>query len=96
MEGIHERKMFMGRKEWRVVTVYNREGKEEVLKQLGEVVEEGTKGNLLISGDFNARVVIKGGGSRIWDVQEGKERASKDKTVNRQGKLLVKYLEERG
>lgn len=65
MEGIQERRLFMEREEWRVVTVYNREGREEVSKQLGEVVEEGREGNLLIGGDFNARVGIKGRGSRI-------------------------------
>lgn len=65
MKGIQERKIVMGREEWRVVTVYNRERREEVLKQLGEVIEEGREGNLLIGGNFNARVDIKEGGSHI-------------------------------
>lgn len=95
VEDIQERKIYMGREEWRIMTVYNREGEEKVLKQIGEVVGEGREGNLLIDGDFNARVGIRGGGS-IWDIQDGKERTSRDKIENRQEKLLVKFIEEKG
>lgn len=81
-EGIQERRIKVEKEKWRIISVYNREGKKEKLEQLRE--------------NFNARIGERGG----W--QEGEEdrieegRKSKDDKVNREGKELIKMIEERG
>ncbi|KYN04775.1 hypothetical protein ALC62_04348 [Cyphomyrmex costatus] len=95
-EGIQERRIKVEKEKWRIISVYNREGKKEKLEQLKEMIREEEEGNLIIAGDFNAR--IGGGGGweedEIDKIEEG--RKSKDCKVNKEGKELIKMIEERG
>lgn len=79
--------------------MYNREGRREGLERVNEGIREGEEGNLVIAGDFNARTGEEGG----WNDQEGTEEAeeggkrrSKDEVINKQGRELMRMLEERG
>lgn len=45
-----------------------------------------------IGGDFNARTGVKGGWTRKEELEEeGKERRSKDKKINGEGRKLIDY-----
>ncbi|XP_018399192.1 PREDICTED: golgin subfamily A member 6-like protein 22, partial [Cyphomyrmex costatus] len=70
--------------------------RKEKLEQLKEMIREEEEDNLIIAGDFNAR--IGGGGGweedEIDKIEEG--RKSKDCKVNKEGKELIKMIEERG
>lgn len=57
----------------------------------------------IIGGDFNARTGEEGGGvgserENKWGTRKerGNTKRSKDKKVNKEGKMLVEFLEERG
>jgi hypothetical protein len=95
-EGIQERRVKIKGEWWRVVTVYNRGGGEEVVKNIEEVVREGEEEKLLLGGDFNARIGRKGGMGALRE--EGKEpmRESKDGIENKQGRKLLEVVEDRG
>lgn len=49
----------------------------------------------IIGGDWNARTGEEGGPINE-DLGKGKNRRSNDKTINMEGRILLKYLEERG
>lgn len=52
---------------------------------------------LLVGGDFNARTGSGGGPIREEEVRERNEiKSSVDKVVNREGRILISRLEERG
>jgi len=76
----------------------------EILKKLERWVEGKEEGVLyMIGGDFNARIGEKGGGiileggSDKERENEGKRnRISKNKKMNKEGRVLVEFLEERG
>lgn len=82
--------------EWRIISVYNRMGKREYLKNLEEIMERGGWRKLITGKDFNARTAEQG--SIAWNENEGEEdkRFSKDKIINKQGKDLLEYIEETG
>lgn len=73
-------------------------GKREYLKNLEEVIEEGGPRKKIIGGDFNARTAERG--SITWNENENEEeeerRYSKDKTINKQGKDFLAFIEELG
>lgn len=73
-------------------------GKREYLKNLEEVIEEGGPRKKIIGGDFNARTAERG--SITWNENENEEeeerRYSKDKTINKQGKDFLAFVEELG
>ncbi|KAK2574800.1 hypothetical protein KPH14_012991, partial [Odynerus spinipes] len=93
-DGIVERTMeYMG-KEWRVFVLYSHEIKE-TLDKLSVAMEERDEKMLIIGGDWNARTGVEGGNALEEIGKEG-GRLSKDKVINRQGSLLVEYLEEKG
>lgn len=82
--------------EWRVISVYNRMGKRDYLKNIEEVIEKGGWKKILIGGDFNAKTAEQG--SLAWYENEVEEerRSSKDKTINKQGKDFLTFIEEMG
>ncbi|EZA49489.1 hypothetical protein X777_12283 [Ooceraea biroi] len=96
-EGLMVGKIRCGRERWRVVGVYVNGDIEEKLERLEEWVEgkeEGVK--TIIGRDFNART---GGEGRIMMGEEEKEgggRKSRDGKVNREGRILLNFLEEKG
>ncbi|XP_024893159.1 golgin subfamily A member 6-like protein 2, partial [Temnothorax curvispinosus] len=84
---------------WSIIGVYaKKEGMEENVQELGDRMEKKEEGRYtIIGGDFNARTGQEGG--RIEEEEGGglgEGRRSKDKKVDREGRLLVKSLEERG
>ncbi|XP_018405647.1 PREDICTED: golgin subfamily A member 6-like protein 6 [Cyphomyrmex costatus] len=97
-QGMQERVVSLDGETWRMVTVYNREGKKELLEKIKEEIKEEEEERLMIVGDFNARIGRKGG----WEEGEEdgnerrEERYSKDEVVNSQGKELIEVIEERG
>lgn len=100
-EGMIVGRVRQGKERWRKVGVYVSEGIEralQVLEKWTDIGEEGVK--TLIGGDFNARTGREGG--RVEMEEEGREREgegkrrSKDGKMNKEGKRLVKFLEEIG
>ena len=97
-QGIQERVIKLDRENWRVVIVYNREGKKEWLEKMKKEIKEEEEEKLIILGDFNARIGRKGS----WEEGEedrrerSEERNSKDEVVNSQGRGLIELIEERG
>jgi len=78
------------------------EGEDGVYKRkYGERFGEGKRGSggekgrkgVDSGGDFNMRTRERGA---LEDGQEGRERVSKDKVVNRLGVKLMKWVEEKG
>ena len=97
-QGIQERMIKLDGENWRVVIVYNREGKKEGLEKMKKEIKEEEEEKLIILGDFNARIGRKGS----WEEGEedrrerSEERNSKDEVVNSQGRGLIELIEERG
>jgi len=90
---------------WRIIGVYARQGVGEVLQGVGSWIEERESGwSTIIGGDFNnartgeigAGIELEDGGKEREEEREERERKSKDKRINREGRILVDFLEERG
>ncbi|XP_067217103.1 LINE-1 retrotransposable element ORF2 protein [Linepithema humile] len=77
---------------------------EEMLQSMEQWVgEKEVEVSTIIGGDFNARTGEEGGGIEIGKEGEegggkgeGRRRKSKDRKMNREGKVMVEFLEERG
>lgn len=71
---------------------------ERKLKGIKEWMEEREEGRRTIIGrDFNARIGEEGGWREEGEREkEGKERRSKDKNVNGEGRKLLQAIEETG
>lgn len=69
---------------------------KEKIEKIKERIEKYDEGEMVvIGGDFNARTRIEGG--RNWGKErENEERKSKDKVINKEGKVLIRNLEEMG
>lgn len=94
-EGIMGKVMKLGEEKWRLIGVYVREdieGRMEFLRRWMEEQDGGMK--TIIGRDFNARTGEKGGGIRGDGEEE--ERKSKDKRINKEGKIMIEKLEEVG
>lgn len=81
-------------KKLRIVTLYSQDIKEtfeDILEDIKEEEEE----HLILGGDFNARTGSKGG-PRTGDRKEEEERKSVDKVINKEGRILLEKLGERG
>lgn len=78
---------------WKVVTVYNRNGSAETLAQLDELIDEESEGRLIMGGDWNARIGEEGS---VEEDGEDRKRSSKDKVLNREGRLLITLTQKRG
>ena len=94
-ERIAEVRIKVGGRDWRVLTVYSQKI-EETMREIAEGIEEEKEEALLIGGNFNARVGEEGGPFREIASENGRERKSKDKIVNREGRMLVEKVNERG
>jgi len=95
-EVVESRLEYNGNK-WRIITLYSQKMKD-TMETLREKVEEEDEEWLLIGGDFNARTGSRGG--PIHDEEEDEKRTetrkSVDKVVNREGRILIDIIEERG
>ncbi|XP_071577594.1 uncharacterized protein [Temnothorax nylanderi] len=97
-EGKLEVKIRVGKETWRIIGIYVNKDIDKKLEGLKECMEKGDMGiKTIIGGDFNARTGEEGG----WEEEtegRGKERGrkSKDKKVNKDGRTLLEFIEERG
>lgn len=82
------------RNRWRMLTVYS-QNVEENLKVIMEEIQENEENYLIIGGDLNARTGNEGGpigrGERKEEI-----RRSKDRIINREGRILINKIKERG
>ncbi|XP_043603168.1 uncharacterized protein LOC122576640 [Bombus pyrosoma] len=76
------------------MVVYNQDTKG-TWKEIEERVAGREEEVMIIGGDCNARTGEEGGPINK-DLRKEKSRRSKDKTINMEGRTLLKYLEERG
>ncbi|XP_025267961.1 golgin subfamily A member 6-like protein 6 [Camponotus floridanus] len=80
---------------WKIISIYNREGKKKSLEELEEIIEGDGWKKMIVGGDFNARTAEKG--EIVWDgEEEGSRRYSKDKIMNKQGIDLLEKIEKLG
>ncbi|XP_043603193.1 uncharacterized protein LOC122576655, partial [Bombus pyrosoma] len=75
------------------MVVYNQDTKR-TWKEIEERVDRREE-EMIIGGDWNARTGEEGGPINE-DLGKDKSRRSKDKTINMEGRTLLKYMEERG
>ncbi|XP_025997477.2 golgin subfamily A member 6-like protein 6 [Solenopsis invicta] len=80
---------------WRIVTLYSQKI-EETVETLTEQIPEEEENYLLIGGDFNARTGNKGGPIEEEGEERSEIRRSIDKVSNREGRILLNKIEERG
>ncbi|XP_039304823.1 golgin subfamily A member 6-like protein 22 [Solenopsis invicta] len=80
---------------WRIVTLYSQKI-EETVETLTEQIPEEEENYLLIEGDFNARTGNKGGPIEEEGEERSEIRRSIDKVSNREGRILLNKIEERG
>ena len=80
---------------WKIFVIYS-QNVEEIMESIKETMPEEEEDYVLIGGDFNARTGNEGG-PIVYDEEKGEEkRKSKDKIINREGKILLNKLQERG
>ena len=84
----------IGIKEWLVAVMYMREGRRQVRASLKEETEALSGRRLMIGGDFNCRIVERGG--RKTDIEGNERRTSKDKICNEEGNEMLKWMDETG
>ncbi|XP_024890816.1 golgin subfamily A member 6-like protein 1 [Temnothorax curvispinosus] len=93
-----ECKIRIGEEIWRIIGLYVNNDIDRKLEGLKDKTEEEEKRvRTIIGGDFNART----GEERGWEEEdeervEGGGRRSKDKKINRDGRKLLEFIEERG
>jgi len=61
-----------------------------------EEIEEEKEGYLIIGGDYNARTGNEGGPIVIDKKKEEETRRSRDRVINREGRMMINKLKERG
>jgi len=98
IEGIITTRIRIKGEQWRILGVYINGDMEEKWTRIRDWVEERKVGmRMIMGGDFNARTGELGG---WWEGKDerGKEegRKSRDKKINREGRVLVEKLEEIG
>ncbi|XP_071648500.1 uncharacterized protein [Temnothorax longispinosus] len=93
-----EVKLRIGEEIWKIIGIYVNKDIDKKLEGLNDCIEEEKIGvRTIIRGDFNARTGDEGGREEE-DEESGKERGrnSKDKKVNKDGRTLLEFIEERG
>lgn len=98
-EGIVMGYVIQGREKWRIVGVDVSGDIERKLREVKRRMEDKGEGvKTILGNDFNARTGEEGGGAVEGEemVEEGRGRRSKDKRVDREGRILIEFVEERG
>ncbi|XP_024884283.1 trichohyalin-like [Temnothorax curvispinosus] len=96
-EGKIEGKIRIGEEVWRIIGIYVNNNIDEKLEGLKERTEEGEKGvRTIIGGDFNARTGEEEGWEEETERRVERGRKSKDKKINKEGRKLLEFIEERG
>ena len=83
------------KKNRRIVTVYSQNTKE-IMQTITDGIEEREDGRLILGGDFNTRVGEQEGPFKEMMTEEKEERRSKDNNMNREGRILIERLRDRG
>ncbi|XP_043604622.1 uncharacterized protein LOC122577397, partial [Bombus pyrosoma] len=89
-----ERKIAYKDKTFRIIVVYNQDTKG-TWKEIEERVDGREEEVMIVGGDWNARTGEEGG-QVSEDIGKERGRRSKDKKINAEGRILLRYLEERG
>ncbi|XP_043604821.1 uncharacterized protein LOC122577561 [Bombus pyrosoma] len=87
-----ERKIAYKDKTFRIIVVYNQDTKG-TWKEIEERVDGREEEVMIVGGDWNARTGEEGGQVNE-DIEKEKDRRSKDKKINAEGRTLLRY--ERG
>lgn len=82
---------------WNIITVYS-QNIEETMEIITEYIQEEKEEHLVIGGDYNARTGNRGGPIREdkEKEKEGESRNSRDKMINKERRVLINKIEERG
>ncbi|KMQ83481.1 hypothetical protein RF55_19927, partial [Lasius niger] len=98
-EGMVTNTLKVGEDKWRIVGVYVRKNMERKLTRLRRWMagNEKEEVKVMIGGDFNARTGEEGGRVSFEEEERDQgERRSRDKKINKEGKMLIRELEEMG
>jgi hypothetical protein len=88
-----ERKVHIGNKWWKIMTIYSKEMKTR--RRVEDARKENRENCMLLGGNFNGRVGERG--TRNWEEKrENGKRKSKDKMENAKRKRLMERIEENG
>lgn len=93
MKGLYERNIIVGSCKLKIVAVYVNKNLNEVCKEINQRVYENEYEAVIIGGDWNARIGNLNGYS-INENGECEERKSKDTLINREGREMMKWIEE--
>jgi hypothetical protein len=93
-EGCIERKVHIGNKWWKIMTIYSKEMKT-TRRRVEDAMKENREDCILLGGDFNGEIGERG--ARNWEEEIGDgKRKSKDKMENVEGKRPMEWIEENG
>jgi hypothetical protein len=93
-EGCMERKVHIGNKWWKIMTIYSKEMKT-TRRRVEDAMKENREDCILLGGDFNGEIGERG--ARNWEEERGDgKRKSKDKMENAEGKRPMEWIEENG
>jgi hypothetical protein len=86
-EGFMERKVYIGNKWWKIMTIYSKNMKT-TRRHIEDAMKENREDRILLGRDFNGK--IGGRGARNWEEERGDgKRKSKDKGENAEEKRLM-------
>lgn len=69
---------------------------EKVMEAIATDQQEREEATLLIGGDFNARIEEEGGPFGKMRLTHSDERRLRDKTINKEGRILIERVKENG
>lgn len=82
-------------KRWRIIGIYaEKDDMERILGDFETWTEEREEGVLMVGKDFNARTWTEGGEvgkAHDWRKSDEERRRSKDKKIDKEGKMLVGF-----
>lgn len=85
----------LNKSKWKIVTVYSR-NMVETLDYLETKIKEEEKDLLLLGGNFNVRTASEGGLIGVREKKEEAKRRSEDRVINKEGRVLLNGIKERG
>jgi len=93
IDGIHERRLKLKGRIWRIITIYNNSSMKRKRKKIEDMLKNLKEEMLCIGGNFNARIGKEG--KRTKGKEDEKSwKNSKDEEVNNEGKELLGLVED--